>query len=231
MKILVIDDNRLLATILADHLAARGHEVCAAFDGYLAEVFCDRDVYHLLVVDLVLPKVDGVDLLQRLREKNHLCDAIVITGFPELATEESETAQGPRCGRRHSKAVLVLGRLMRNWCSVSASRRSTFSHRRTRRVDCREAGAANTLRDLRGLFCLGSHCPDVQAPGGVGAPTQQVGLRITPLLEAGTPAEVRLAGQQHLLKALRAAEQVATLEQLQQRRGLQLVGLMHLAPW
>lgn len=89
MRILVIDDNRLLATILADHLAARGHEVHAAFDGHLAEVFCDRDVYDLLVVDLVLPKVDGVDLLQRLRQKNHHCQVIVITGFPELATEES----------------------------------------------------------------------------------------------------------------------------------------------
>jgi two-component system, response regulator PdtaR len=88
MKILVIDDNRLLATILADHLAARGHEVRAAFDGHLAEVFCDRDVYDLLVIDLVLPKVDGVDLLQRLREKNHQCRVIIITGFPELATEE-----------------------------------------------------------------------------------------------------------------------------------------------
>ena len=88
MKILVIDDNRLLATILADHLAARGHEVRAAFDGHLAEVFCDRDVYDLLVVDLVLPKLDGVDLLQRLREKNHRCHVIIMTGFPELATEE-----------------------------------------------------------------------------------------------------------------------------------------------
>ena len=90
MRILVIDDNRLLATILADHLAARGHEVCAAFDGHLAEVFCDRNVYDLLVIDLVLPKVDGIDLLQRLREKDHHCRVIIITGFPELATEERE---------------------------------------------------------------------------------------------------------------------------------------------
>ncbi len=94
MKILVIDDNRLLATILADHLAARGHEVCAAFDGHLAEVFCDRNVYDLLVIDLVLPKLDGVDLLQRLREKNHRCHVIIMTGFPELATEELTRLKG-----------------------------------------------------------------------------------------------------------------------------------------
>jgi DNA-binding response OmpR family regulator len=90
MKILVVDDNRLLATILADHLAARGHEVVAAFDGKLAEVFCERDRYDLLVIDMVLPRVDGADLLQRLREKHHACRAVVITGFPELASEEAQ---------------------------------------------------------------------------------------------------------------------------------------------
>jgi DNA-binding response OmpR family regulator len=90
MRILVVDDNRLLATILADHLSARGHQVVAAFDGHLAEVFCARDTFDLLVIDMVLPNVDGVDLLQRLRETNHSCHAIIITGFPELASEETE---------------------------------------------------------------------------------------------------------------------------------------------
>lgn len=90
MRILVIDDNRLLATILADHLAARGHSVVAAFDGRMAEVFCDRDSFDLLVIDMVLPELDGVDLLARLREKYTGFRAIIVTGFPELATEESE---------------------------------------------------------------------------------------------------------------------------------------------
>ncbi|ESQ13338.1 MAG TPA: response regulator [Chromatiaceae bacterium] len=89
MRILVIDDNRLLATILADHLVARGHTVVAAFDGHMAEVFCERDQFDLLVIDMVLPKLDGVDLLARLREKYDQVRAIIVTGFPELAAEES----------------------------------------------------------------------------------------------------------------------------------------------
>lgn len=90
MRILVVDDNRLLATILADHLIARGHEAVAAFDGHLAEIFCDRDGYDLLVIDMVLPEVDGIDLLERLRKKQHRCHAIVITGFSELRDKETE---------------------------------------------------------------------------------------------------------------------------------------------
>jgi DNA-binding response OmpR family regulator len=93
MKILVVDDNRLLATILADHLIARGHEAVAAFDGHLAEIFCDRDDYDLVVMDMVLPERDGVDVLERLREKHHRCRALVITGFSELREKESERLQ------------------------------------------------------------------------------------------------------------------------------------------
>ncbi len=89
MRILVVDDNRLLATVLADHLAARGHEAVAAFDGHLAEIFCDRDGYDLIVLDMVLPEIDGVDLLERLRRKQHRCRAVFITGFAELHDKET----------------------------------------------------------------------------------------------------------------------------------------------
>ncbi|NEX18391.1 MAG: hypothetical protein C1943_17740 [Halochromatium sp.] len=90
MRILVVDDNRLLATILADHLISRGHEAVAAFDGHLAEIFCERDGYDLLVIDMVLPEIDGVDLLERLRRKQHHCRAIFITGFSELREKETQ---------------------------------------------------------------------------------------------------------------------------------------------
>jgi len=90
MRILVVDDNRLLATILSDHLAARGHSVVPAFDGHMAEVFCQRDRFELLVIDMVLPELDGIDLLERLRAKQCHARAIIVTGFPELAEKESE---------------------------------------------------------------------------------------------------------------------------------------------
>jgi len=93
MKILVLDDNRLLATVLADHLAARGHEVVVAHDGHLAEVFCQRQRFDLVIIDMVLPEIDGVDLIERLRSKRQQCRVIVITGFPELSEKESDRLQ------------------------------------------------------------------------------------------------------------------------------------------
>jgi DNA-binding response OmpR family regulator len=89
MKILVVEDNHILAKILADHLAARGHSVVPAFEGRLASVFCQQRDFDAIVIDLVMPDVYGVDVLEQLHEQGRMPRAIVITGFPELLDEVS----------------------------------------------------------------------------------------------------------------------------------------------
>ena len=89
MKILVVDDNHLLSMILADHLRERGHRVVPAFDGKLALAFCEQTTYDWRVIDLVLPELGGIGVLERLRQQGQTIRVIVITGFPELVEEES----------------------------------------------------------------------------------------------------------------------------------------------
>ena len=89
MKILVVDDNRLLAMVLADHLRERGHRALPAFDGKLALAFCEQTTYDWLVLDLVLPDLGGIDVLERLRQKSQTIRVIIITGFPEVLEKES----------------------------------------------------------------------------------------------------------------------------------------------
>ena len=93
MKILVVDDNHLLSTILADHFRERGHRVVPAYDGKLALAFCEQTSFDWVVIDLVMPKLGGVDVLERLRLKRQTCRVVVITGFPELLKEESPRLQ------------------------------------------------------------------------------------------------------------------------------------------
>lgn len=90
MKILVLDDNHLLALILADHLRDGGHEVQAVFDGEQALGLCQASRYDLLVIDLALPGLSGADVLERLQGLGPLPRVIVISGFPELVDEEYE---------------------------------------------------------------------------------------------------------------------------------------------
>jgi DNA-binding response OmpR family regulator len=89
MRILVAEDNHILAKILADHLAVRGHDVVPVYNGQLASIFCQQRHFDAIVVDLVMPDVYGIDILEELHAKNRMPRAIVITGFPELLEEVS----------------------------------------------------------------------------------------------------------------------------------------------
>jgi DNA-binding response OmpR family regulator len=89
MRILVVDDNHSLAKILADHLSELGHCVVPAYDGRLGSIFCERNTFDVIVIDLILPDLNGIDVLENLQSNNRMPRAIVITGFPELLNEVS----------------------------------------------------------------------------------------------------------------------------------------------
>lgn len=75
--------------VLCDHIAGRGHNIIPAFDGHLGALFCEEKDLDLVFVNLELPKLSGIEVLERLRQKNRKARAIVITGFPELLEDES----------------------------------------------------------------------------------------------------------------------------------------------
>jgi DNA-binding response OmpR family regulator len=89
VKILVVDDNVILSTVLADHLKEQGHEVTSAYDGQQAQQIGHRDRFELVITDLVLPGMDGLSLLERLRDDAPGMRAILISGFTELLEEEA----------------------------------------------------------------------------------------------------------------------------------------------
>jgi len=93
LRILVAEDNHILATILADHLVARGHDVVPAYGGRLASIFCRQRDFDAIVIDLVMPDVYGVDVLEELHAQHRMPRSIVITGFPELLEEVSPRLQ------------------------------------------------------------------------------------------------------------------------------------------
>jgi DNA-binding response OmpR family regulator len=89
MRILVAEDNHILAMILADHLIARGHEAVPVYNGRLATVFCQQRDFDAIVIDLLMPDTYGVDVLEQLHARDRMPRAIVITGVPELLDEVS----------------------------------------------------------------------------------------------------------------------------------------------
>lgn len=68
MRILVVDDEKIKRVTLADDLAARGHDVVTAADGQEALGLLEREVFNLVVTDLKMPHLDGLELLKRIKQ-------------------------------------------------------------------------------------------------------------------------------------------------------------------
>ena len=67
MKILIVEDERLLADSLKTLLEKKGFQVEAVYDGETGEEYAQLGVYDLLILDVMMPKLDGYELARRVR--------------------------------------------------------------------------------------------------------------------------------------------------------------------
>ncbi|WP_371182511.1 response regulator [Xanthomonas sacchari] len=79
MRILVAEDDTSIAVALRDSLAECGHVVDHVGDGAAAERALGSESYQLLVLDLGLPRRDGLQVLQRLRARRDEIPVLVVT--------------------------------------------------------------------------------------------------------------------------------------------------------
>ncbi len=68
MRILVVEDEKIKRVTLADDLAAQGHDVVAASDGEEALGHLESGPFDVVVTDLKMPKLDGIELLRRIKQ-------------------------------------------------------------------------------------------------------------------------------------------------------------------
>jgi adenylate cyclase len=78
LSILVVDDEFDVAELLAELLATRGHRVTTAINGLLARALLLSNDYDLVVTDLMMPIVDGIELVQGMRMNDRLSGVPVI---------------------------------------------------------------------------------------------------------------------------------------------------------
>jgi two-component system, OmpR family, response regulator len=79
MRILVVEDEAVLSQQLAAALAGAGYAVDCAGDGERAEFLGQTEKYDAVVLDLGLPKVDGLSVLRRWREAGQAMPVLVLT--------------------------------------------------------------------------------------------------------------------------------------------------------
>ena len=87
--IVIAEDDDDLRGVLTTSLTRNGHRVIPARDGAEALAAIDRDQVDLLVLDLVMPNIDGFEVLARMKEvkKSASIPVVVLTGTDRSATE------------------------------------------------------------------------------------------------------------------------------------------------
>ncbi len=79
-NILVIDDEVEIRTIIKMLLTVDGHAVDTAKDGKEGLKLAGKSSYHLVITDIIMPELDGLEVLQSLRKAFMGMAIIVITG-------------------------------------------------------------------------------------------------------------------------------------------------------
>lgn len=80
-KLLVVDDEKNLRLVVQKELSRQGHEVETASDGESAWEFLEAQDFDVLLCDINMPRLDGIGLLRRLREKSQNSpEVIMLTG-------------------------------------------------------------------------------------------------------------------------------------------------------
>ena len=94
MKILLVEDEEELSDIVGRGLGKCGYAVDKAYDGDEALDYYCMSAYDVIVLDLNLPKCDGLDVLRRIREKDNLTKILILSARSDISDRVLGLDQG-----------------------------------------------------------------------------------------------------------------------------------------
>ncbi|NIO48207.1 MAG: response regulator [Candidatus Aminicenantes bacterium] len=85
-SVLVIDDDPLIRKTLSSYLSKKGYEALVSEDGEEGIQKYEERIPDLVILDIRLPDVDGLEVLGRIREKNPNASIIIMTAYDDMKT-------------------------------------------------------------------------------------------------------------------------------------------------
>ena len=146
-RILLVDDEQSIQTLLSYPLRKEGYDVVQATDGRQALDRFDEQPFDLVVLDLMLPRIDGLEVCRRLRSRSSV-PIIMLTA----KSEEIDKVVGLELGRRrlHHQAVLAARVLQPDQGGAAARRDEPPGRdRRPTRRRCESASCGSTSPSAR----------------------------------------------------------------------------------
>ena len=93
-RILIAEDEAISRKHLTYALEKEGHAVTGAKDGMEAFALFDRNAYDVVIADIKMPNMDGLALLEKIKEKDPDMDVIIITGFGSIESAVDAMKKG-----------------------------------------------------------------------------------------------------------------------------------------
>ena len=86
VRFLIVDDDKAICEMMQTLLEAEGYQVKTLNDPTQVEAEVRAGGYHMIVLDLMMPKLDGIEVLRRIRKVDNDIAVVIFTGFPNLET-------------------------------------------------------------------------------------------------------------------------------------------------
>jgi DNA-binding response OmpR family regulator len=84
-RLLFVDDEEALRTVVQEQLAMEGFDVATAEDGDVAIEMLEKDSYDLVLLDIRMPRMDGLTVLKEMRSRKLRPRVIMLTGADDLS--------------------------------------------------------------------------------------------------------------------------------------------------
>ena len=85
-RILVVDDDPAIRETLTTLLTMKNYEVTAVADGPSAIEEVKKDKYQMVITDLMIPRMNGIEIVKSLKEIDRDLQCIIITGYATVTT-------------------------------------------------------------------------------------------------------------------------------------------------
>lgn len=131
MRLLLAEDEKALSKALTAILERNNYSVDAVYDGQSALEYLETDNYDGVILDIMMPKVDGLTVLKKVRKKGNLIPILLLTAKSEV----DDKVEGLDAGANdyltkpfHSKELLARIRAITRTQSAQTTSKLTFGN-------------------------------------------------------------------------------------------------------
>jgi len=115
MKVLVVDDELAICELLDEFLSEHGYDVSTAISGEEALAVFEKESPQMVLLDIKMPGIDGMDVLRKIKEINSKAGVIMISAFGDNATVQEVLQKGAYCYMEKPIELKRLHELLVEW--------------------------------------------------------------------------------------------------------------------